>query len=796
MNSAPQATPAPARPRGAATALRRLWLGLIVLATLAYYFWTAMTTPGGPPRIHGRESDHFNLLSRGLRNGHLHLDQEVPAGLLQARNPYDPASRPGVAVLHDASFYRGKYYIYFGPAPVVTLFLPFSVLTGRDLPVPYAVWLYSCIGYAVLLGLFCFLQRRHFPAAGVLTMTAAFVAIGGASLVVTLLRRAHIWELSGASGFAFFSATLLCLVRALYSPRATAWATLGGLMLGLAVASRPTYLLCSVLFALPLVMRPAWIAARTGYTWRALAGAAIPCTLIVAVLLAYNRARFDHFLEFGQRYQLTSVIESESRHFSLSYVPFNFHVYFLSTLRWIGQFPFVNGIALPPLPPGHGGHEYTFGLLPNLPFALFSAVALAGMIIGRWRRTLPDPLLMTLGVIAGAVVLNAAVLLVFFGSCIRYMVDFTPWVMLLAALGVLAGERELRTVLSLRLWRVAALGLALFSSFVAAAGVVNFYDLVRGEPALAYRPIARALNRPVHWWQQQRWPGYGPREIAFTLPADRTPRQEALVTLERDGRPTAVVFVDTLNDRKIRFGYLETDRPKVITHSPAVVAPAGARATLRLSIGGPYAEFNGVRGRLRAQFDGVPFWDVPVVSFGVYPGNLTFGRDAAPTDLARFGGTIEAVRPIVMPEIARPAVAGIRARVAIRPEMMGRAYPLVTTGQTKAGDLFFIRVHDDRTLSFGYDHWGDATIVSPPVPATADDSRVVEFWVPALSPADAKPTLLVKVDGVTVWELPAAAYPVTPETIFIGRNPIGGSTCELTIEHAVFEDLQLSFPRR
>ncbi len=777
--------------------LRRLWFGLIIIATLAYYFWTAMTSPGGPPRIHGRESDHFNLLSRGLRNGHLHLDQEVPAGLLQARNPYDPKARPGVAVLHDASFYQGKYYIYFGPAPVVTLLLPFSLVTGSDLPVPYAVWLYSSFGYAALLGLFFFLQRRHFPAAGLLTMTAALIALGGASLVVTLLRRAHIWELSGASGFAFFSATLYCLGRALHSSsRATAWATLGGLMLGLAVASRPTYLLCSVLFALPLVLRPGWIAGRNGYTWRALTGAAIPCTLIVAVLLAYNYARFGSPLEFGLRYQLTSVIESESRHFSLSYVPFNFHVYFLSTLRWIGQFPFVNGIALPPLPPGHGGHEYTFGLLPNLPFSLFSFVVIAGLLLGRFRRALPEPLRLTLGVLIGAVVINAALLLVFFGSCIRYMVDFTPWVMLLAALGLLAGERELRTAFALRLWRAAALGLALVSSFTAAAGVVNFYDLVRGEPSLAYRPVARALNRPVHWLQQQRWPEYGPREIAFTLPADRTPRQEVLVTLERDGRQTAVVFVDTLNDRKIRFGYRESARPKTITYSPAVFAPAGASATLRLSIGGPYAEFNGVRGRLRAQFDGVPFWDVPVVGFDVYPGKLTIGPDATSPDLARFSGTIEAVRPIVMPEIARPLVAGIRARVDIKPEMVGRAYPLVTTGQTKAGDLFFIRVHDNRTITFGYDHWGDATIVSPPVPTAPGETRVVEFWVPALSTAEANPILLVKVDGVTVWEQPAAAYPVTPETIFVGRNPIGGSTCELTIEHTVFEDLQLPLAKR
>ena len=129
--------------------------------------------------------------------------------------------------------------------------MPFSVVTGRDLPIAYAVWLFTCAGYLALVGIFFFLQRRYFPRASLWTVTAGLIALGGASLVVALLRRANIWELSGASGFGFFSVSLWCLIRALHSSRPLTWTTLGGLALGLAVASRPTYILCSVLFALP-----------------------------------------------------------------------------------------------------------------------------------------------------------------------------------------------------------------------------------------------------------------------------------------------------------------------------------------------------------------------------------------------------------------------------------------------------------------------------------------------------------------------------------------------------------------
>jgi hypothetical protein len=42
-------------------------------------------------------------------------------------DPYDSVAN-GPYRLHDASFYKGRYYLYFGPVPAVVLFLPFSLL--------------------------------------------------------------------------------------------------------------------------------------------------------------------------------------------------------------------------------------------------------------------------------------------------------------------------------------------------------------------------------------------------------------------------------------------------------------------------------------------------------------------------------------------------------------------------------------------------------------------------------------------------------------------------------------------
>ena len=773
---------------------------------LAYYFWTAMLAPGGAPRIHGRETDHFNLLSRGFKKGQLHLDGEVPAGLLAARNPYDPAARGNVEVLHDASYFQGRYYIYFGPAPVVTLLLPFSLIVGRDLPLPYAVWWFSSVGYLALVALFFFVQRRYFPRARPWSIAAAVIALGGASMVVALLRRPHIWELPAACGFAFFALSMLCLIRALHSPRATLWAALGGLALGTAVAARPTYLLCSVIFALPVVLRwKLWERACShshgdAYGWRALLAAAAGCSAIVAALLAYNYARFGNPLEFGQKYQLSAIIEGDARHFSLEYAWFNLRVYFLSALRWWPEFPFHHGIAVPPIPPQYGGYEYAIGLWPNLPFSLFGFVALGGLLIPSLRREARDGLWLALAAIATAAALNTGVLLCYFGTCIRYMVDFTPWFMLLAGVGLL--ELESRRSSSRARTAVGACGLlaAVFSSVVAALSVVNFYDKVPGQPPLPYRPVARALNRPIFELQQRRWPDYGPVEIALSLPAARPNGQETLVAVTRGPRETAAVLVDYLDGGQIRLGYREPPRAPgkaaSVIFSPAIAVPADARTTLRLSIGGPYSDYDGYKGRLRAQVDGRPLWDAQVVSFGAYPGQLHVGPEVAAGPAApRFSGVVHSARPTTMPELPRAELGGVRVRLTFAPSMAGRALPLITTGRIKAGDFLFIRVHADHKVTFGYDHWGHPLLTSPEIPARLGEPHVVEFWIPAVTPPGREPTLIVKLDGAVVWQQAAAGFPVAPETVFLGSNPIGGSTCELALEHGVFEDAQLPPPR-
>ncbi len=755
---------------------RTAWLALLVAATLAYYFWTAMCSFDDWPRLRPAgipETDHFNLLSHGFRKGQLHLDGEVPPALLAAPNPYDPKTRPHVAVLHDASFYRGKYYIYFGPAPVVTLLLPFSVLTGRDLPLPYAVWLYCSIGFLALTAVLLGAQRRHFPAASTWTVTAALLALGGGGMLVALLRRPHIWEVSGSAGFCFFALSLLCLFRALHSPRAVAWAAAGGLALGLAVGSRPTYLVASAMFAAPLLWRRV-----AHYDWRALLAAAAGCSAIVVALLAYNYARFENPFEFGQKYQLSAIIEGDARHFSLSYIWFNFRIYFLAPLRWTGVFPFHDGIALPPLPAGHGGYEYTVGLFSNLPFSL---LALAPCFL--LRRDGDAPRLALFAAIAAATAGQALVHLCYFGQCIRYLADFAPGVMLLAGGGLFLLEERL----SRRAWlRGAGLALAGVSAAAAALAVVPLYNSPPPSPPAAYRPVARVLNAPAFWLQHRAWPEFSPVELTLSLPADRRPRVETLARLVRDGQTRAQVDLEYLDASRVRFTYREPASSAPLP-SPAIAATGAARHVFRLSLGGDYADFDGARGRLRAQFDSQPLWHLPAVSLSAYPGKLLVGRDAG------FTGEVHGVRPIAVADFARPGLGGVRLRFTPTAALLGRWLPLATSGRPNAADFLALRVEADGRTSIGYDHWGEPMHAGPKLPLALDRDYTLEFWLPAVHPAR---EVVVKLDGAEIWRQPAPHFDTTPESFFIALNPVGGSTSEPALENAIVEATQLPPPQR
>ncbi|MCX6912192.1 MAG: tetratricopeptide repeat protein [Verrucomicrobia bacterium] len=441
-------------------------LGTVCALVVGFFAWSAR--PGYLEiSLVRAEDSYYNLLVQGFCAGQLNLKTEVPPGLAQLADPYDPGANTQYRgadghPLHDLSYFRGKLYSYFGITPALVLFWPFAALTGHYLWHLDAVVIFSAIGFLASVGLLCLVWRRYFPEIGLTVVVAGTLALGLAPFTPFLLARANVYEVATSCSYALTMLALLALWEACHRPQQRGrWLAAASLAYGLAVGARPNILFGAVILLLPVAL--AWRegsprGAGPGFTfhvsrftfyvsrftfhriWVPLLAATGPITCIGLGLLLYNTLRFDNPLEFGLRYQLASNdnrVECWSPHF----LGFNLWAYFLGPARWSAQFPFVHDIKLPPLPAGHGVNEHPFGVLTNIPLVW---LALAAPLA--WRGRPAEARRLLCGFVAAVALLFATRVLTlgFFRSAhTRYEWEFCPVLVLLAVVGILGLERAL-----------------------------------------------------------------------------------------------------------------------------------------------------------------------------------------------------------------------------------------------------------------------------------------------------------------------------------------------------------------
>ncbi len=417
------------------------WISLAGVCALVVGMY-AYTAPLGKleSSLSNPADAYYNLLVQGFRDGHLSLKKDVPPGLTQLADPYDPdANRRYQDLpygLRDMSYYKSRLYLYFGVTPALMLFWPFVALTGHYLSDRQAVTIFCAIGVLASVGLLRALWRRYFSEVSVWVVAACALAFGFATGVPMILPWSGVHEVAISCAYMLTMLALGAIWRALQEPeRRGWWLAAASLAYGLAVGARPSLLFGAVILLVPVVQarreqRPIGIA---------LMAATIPIMLIGLGLMLYNELRFDNPFEFGWHYQLAGLRQDTGQHFSLRYLWFNFRVYFLEPARWSSRFPFVEGIGVPPLPAGYYEAGEAFGILTNIPLVW---LALAAPLAWRSRSGQAGSILRWF-VTAVALLFGicASTVGTFFDADMRYAVDFLPALVLLAVVGILGLER-------------------------------------------------------------------------------------------------------------------------------------------------------------------------------------------------------------------------------------------------------------------------------------------------------------------------------------------------------------------
>ncbi len=284
--------------------------------------------------------------------GQIHLDIQPSAELLALENPYTPDNREGIDYIYDRAFFGGKYYSYFGIAPILVFYYPYYLLTG-DFPVDSSVMGFFSLITAVFLPL-AVVEWNKFRKAGMRPWLSCVCAVGAyfASGSLIIQRgRATFYYVASAAAMAFVSAYLFWIIKALNSKKIlrTVCMLLAGISFALGFLSRlntvfPVAIVTAVFIVICLIR------AVKEKKLAAFIGDMIPLGLPVAASLAfslyYNYIRFGDVFQFGTDYQLTLANASLYDGGANGIFPAIFH-YFLQPFDLSSEFPYITFSYVP-----------------------------------------------------------------------------------------------------------------------------------------------------------------------------------------------------------------------------------------------------------------------------------------------------------------------------------------------------------------------------------------------------------------------------------------------------------------
>ena len=622
-----------------------------VLAALAALYFGCASLAGRPFALSETPPDRYGFLTEAWTAGQLHLKIPADPALLALSDPWDPAQNrpfriPGAT--QDASLYDGRLYYYFGPAPVVTLFAPFRLITGRYLREDAAVPL-----FALALVAFAWAAVRQvvrhsgWPWDGVRSATVASV-IGLTPLLAFACRTPETYETAIVAGASFAAAGVFCLSRALCGGKASSWMlSAAGLALGLAFASRPTHATDVVLLALASMHLVRGGATSPVFARRRatrLLALWTPWLVVAALVLIHNAARFGRLGEFGATFALSSWPHRTATHLALRFIPVNLAAYLVAAPQVGPQFPFVHLVphGLPARPTGYMTVEGVAGILWCVP----ALVLLPGAVFLAPRRAAARAMAAAMVAQAAAML---ALLVCFRWAAARYLVDVLPFLAVAAAIGGCAPmEGRLARVLRV----VAGALLAQAVAFNLGVGLTGKFDEVAGEFPRRLEAAATPWQR---FWLRHADGRYGDVAMTLVLPELGEGAQQTLLAVGTVYRRD-VLCVEAVGRRRVAFVLmsrggeqlrtppmrLRRGEPHAVEIDMGALLPLDAEAMARIW---PPERVEEWRRRFRIRVDGAEIlaasYDFRPPSPYVALGANWFGPDYCP---AAFSGRITDVR--------------------------------------------------------------------------------------------------------------------------------------------------------
>jgi len=742
--------------------------------------WVANDSCGG--RLLTRQpADYYGYATDAIASGHLALKIEPRPELKALSNPYSGTLNQPYRVL-DLSYFKGRYYFYWGLAPVVLLFGPVHLVTGQFVAEPVAGAAFGTVALACLGWLVLALRRRYCARSPTVLAILALLAIGSGSFLCLVGTTDSVYGIPIACAAFGQALALCCVAQAIHSTRQpVAWTLGAGIGIAVALGSRPNYVLWAPVLLLPLVYL---VRRNRDRRWRLVAAAVLPAAAAVSAMLLQNYLRFGKATEFGMHYQLTGPAQPATL-YSPANIPANLGIYVWNPPTLVRLFPFATV-------PASG------------PFGVFSTLPVVFGILGLLKlRSSPQALVCAgTGALAG---LGGLVAMCFyFAVGARYQVDYLPAMVSAGALGLLVVASD--QCRKGRSWPQVALGGILALSFAVAA-LLQLQTW--GSKADRLVALARIFNAPVFAAESVLHRTYGPVQVDLLLPKDRPGAFEPILETGRAGEAGELVFLHYVDATHVRVGFFQIGTTHWLSQPIPTDYSKPHRLRIRLGSLGPPSSHPVFRGlpedittaavqEASLEWDGAPVF-ASSLDFGYRRGdgfNIGTNHLAEGASGPRFSGTIADVRQLPFERPAgRHAVSDsdygpwrIRLRFPME-AAPGRYDPLLVSGVTGAADFVNVFYPEKGRIAFSHDSWGRGGATSRVCSVDVSREHVVEIdhgglypdqalASPALSRA-AKPMsnrLRITLDGEVVMDVADHVYPADPGTVRVGENRLGGSS--------------------
>jgi hypothetical protein len=478
------------------------------------------------------QTGYYHYATDAVLSGQLSLKVLPQPELLTLADPYDPALNQPYR-LHDASLFRGKYYLYWGLSPVVLFFAPVYVVTGWWPSESLAAAIFGVICIAAFSWIILAIRRVCFPLAGYSTAILAVLCLETCSLLPAIAASNHVYGVAISCAAGCYGVAWWAALRGVLDPRrAVRWSLVCGFALAFAVGARPNYSLWAPVFLIVLL---AAIKSRPADGWRIASAAIAPVLFAVACILWLNFERFGNALEFGVKYALMGS-GAGSGFWGLRNLASNWKAYGWNPLPLDRYFPFS-----------------TLG--PETPFGIFAALPVAWLACGlvfvradkefrSWFRGLA--LSCAISFIAAG----------FFSvAVLRYMVDFLPGIVLAGGVCALGLDHRCGGRLACR-WVLPVLLAA--SALVGSLVQIQSWSVSRPARTRLLRPFVRLMNAPVFDWDALRAPPSGGRRVAVRFPRDRIGAYEPILSIPAKPSGGVLVFAHYVDAGHVRLGFFQT----------------------------------------------------------------------------------------------------------------------------------------------------------------------------------------------------------------------------------------------